>query len=221
MLKYLEPLKFDKNLEDLEPNVLKNKGFEIQGNVERLRMQNAFVIVDSFFHSKRKELKEFKDLDNEICHFEKFTSTLDEMVINEINKKIKELVSGTKGQKSEAELMDEVKSGKLSIEEYTQMIKSSTSKAIDEVYGYKLDSSLSRHYYNPLIIDEKDRDSSKGSIIYAIKNPSEVEFLRDLAEASENKALKNCEWCFCLLVENVDEIFFTLMKVCKKCVNLF
>lgn len=144
--------------------MLKNKGFEIQGNVERLRMQNAFVIVDSFFHSKRKELKEFKDLDNEICHFEKFTSTLDE-----INKKIKELVSGTKGQKSEAELMDEVKSGKLSIEEYTQMIKSSTSKAIDEVYGYKLDSSLSRHYYNPLIIDEKSRDSSKGNIIYAIK----------------------------------------------------
>lgn len=37
-----------------------------------------------------------------------------------------------------------------------------------------------------------------------------MEFLRNLSEyvASENKALKNCEWCFCLLVENVDEIFF-------------
>ena len=33
--------------------------------------------------------------------------------------------------------------------------------------------------------------------------------MRDLSEyvASENKALKNCEWCFCRLVENADEMF--------------
>ena len=202
-------LKFDKKLEDLEPNALKNKGFEIQGNIEKLKVQNAFVSVDSFFHNKRKEFREFKDLDNEICHFEKFTSTLDEVVIDEINKKIKELVSSANaGQKSEAELMEEVKQGKISIEQYTQMIKLSGQKSC-EVYNYTLDSSLSKHYYNPLIIDEKGGDGAKGSIIYAIKNPSEVEFLRDLQEyvANENNALNDYEWCFCRLVQNVDEIF--------------
>ena len=68
---------------------------------------------------------------------------------------------------------------------------------------------MQEHYYNPLIIDTKGRDSTKGSIIYAIKHPSEVEFLRDLSKyvARENNALKHCEWCFCRLVENVDEIY--------------
>ena len=190
--------------------IRENVGFEIRGSVERLNPKNAFVEIDSFFHAKRQEFSEFKKLDGEICHFEKFSSTLDEMVIDEINKKIKELVSvANAGQKSEAQLMEEVKSGKISIEQYTQMIKSNTRKTTDEVYGYTLDSSLSAHYYNPLIIDKKGRDSTKGSIIYAIKNPSEVEFLRDLSKyvARENNALKNCEWCFCRLVENVDEIY--------------
>ncbi|MGX3098059.1 hypothetical protein [Helicobacter sp. 23-1046] len=186
--------------------IRENKGFEVRGNRQNLNPRNAFVVVDRFFHSTAKELSEFKNLDNEICHFEKFSSTLDEVIIDEINKKIKELVSSTNaGQKSESQLMEEVKSGKLSIEDYTKAIKSSTRKATNEVYGYTLDSSLSKHYYNPLIIDEK----GKGGVVYAIKHPSEVEFLRDLGEyvASESNALKNCEWCFCRLVENVDEIY--------------
>ena len=186
--------------------IRENKGFEVRGNRQNLNPRNAFVVVDRFFHSTAKELSEFKNLDNEICHFEKFSSTLDEVIIDEINKKIKELVSSTNaGQKSESELIEEVKSGKLSIEDYTKAIKSSTRKATDEVYGYTLDSSLSKHYYNPLIIDEK----GKGGVVYAIKHPSEVEFLRDLGEyvASESNALKKCEWCFCRLVENVDEIY--------------
>lgn len=187
-----------------------NEGFEVRGNKEVLRSNNAFVMIDRFFHAKRKEFSKFVNLDGEICHFERFTSTLDEMVINEINKKIKELVSNSTSTKSEAQLMQEVKQGKISIEQYTKAIKSNASKSTQcEVYGYKLDSSLSKHYYNPLIIDEKGASSEKGSIVYAIRHSSEVEFLRDLQGyiLREDNALKDCEWCFCRLVENVDEIY--------------
>lgn len=188
--------------------IRENNGFEVRGNRQNLNPSNAFAIIDRFFHSKRKEFSEFKNLNNEICHFEKFSSTLDEVIIDEINKKIKALLSNGANAKSEAQLMEEVKRGKLSIEDYTKAIKSS-NKATDEIYGYTLDSSLQAHYYTPLIIDEKGRDSTKGNIIYAINNPSEVEFLHDLSEyvASESSALKQCEWCFCRLVENVDEIY--------------
>lgn len=187
-----------------------NEGFEVRGNKEVLRSNNAFVAIDRFFHAKRKEFREFVNLDGEIRHFERFTSTLDEMIINEINKKIKELVSHSTSTKSEAQLMEEVKQGKISLEQYTQAIKSNASKSTQcEVCGYKLDSSLSKHYYNPLIIDEKGASSENGSIVYAIRHSSEVEFLRDLQSyiLREDSALKDCEWCFCRLVENVDEIY--------------
>lgn len=187
-----------------------NEGFEVRGNKEVLHSNNAFVVIDRFFHAKRKEFSKFVNLDGEICHFERFTSTLDEMVINEINKKIKELVSSSTSTKSEAQLMEEVKQGKISIEQYTKAIKSNASKSTQcEVYGYKLDSSLSKHYYNPLIIDEKGASNEKGSIVYAIRHNSEVEFLRDLQGyiLREDSALKDCEWCFCRLVENIDEIY--------------
>ncbi|ETD22209.1 DEAD/DEAH box helicase family protein [Helicobacter macacae] len=187
-----------------------NEGFEVRGNKEVLCSSNAFVVIDRFFHAKKKEFSKFVNLDGEICHFERFTSTLDEMVINEINKKIKELVSSSTSTKSEAQLMEEVKQGKISIEQYTKAIKSNASKSTQcEVYGYKLDSSLSKHYYNPLIIDEKGASSEKASIVYAIRHSSEVEFLRDLQGyiLREDSALKDCEWCFCRLVENIDEIY--------------
>ena len=187
-----------------------NEGFEVRGNKEVLRSNNAFVAIDRFFHAKRKEFREFVNLDGEIRHFERFTSTLDEMIINEINKKIKELVSHSTSTKSEAQLMEEVKQGKISLEQYTQAIKSNASKSTQcEVCGYKLDSNLSKHYYNPLIIDEKGASSENGSIVYAIRHSSEVEFLRDLQGyiLREDSALKDCEWCFCRLVENVDEIY--------------
>ena len=100
--------------------------------------------------------------------------------------------------------MQEVKQGKISIEDYTKAIKSNTDKST-QCYGYTLNSNLSQHYYNPLIINENDR----GSIVYAIRHSSEIEFLQDLQEyiARQNNALKDCKWCFCRLVENVDDIF--------------
>lgn len=194
--------------------ILHKEYIEIVGNRENLQPQNAIKIINNFFNSYDKDLKEFKILDDEICHFEKFSSTLDDMVIREINNKIKEFVNSVsvKG-KSEQELMEEHRQGKITLEEYTESIKlaiQSNAKNIrkQEIYGYELNAELSKHYYNPLIID-KSENRNNGNIVHAIKHKSEIEFLEDLQNylnRDDNK-LKDYSWCFCRLVENVDNIF--------------
>lgn len=185
---------------------IRNKqDIEIVGNTKNLQPQNAIKTIDNFFHSYDKDLKEFKNLTDEISHFEKFSSNLDLIIINEINKKIKELVNS--GEiKSEEELKSDLKLNKITLEEYTEAIKSNAKNIKkQEVYGYELNAELSKHYYNPLIIDEKN----KGNIVYAIRHKSEKEFLKDLQSylSKTNNELKNYKWHFCRLVENVDNIF--------------
>ena len=185
--------------------ILNKKDIEIIGDKENMHPQNAVKTINNFFHSRSKDLKEFKNLTDEICHFEKFSSNLDLMIIDEINKKIKELVK-TGEIKSEKELVADLKLNKITLEEYTEAIKSNAKNIKkQEVYGYELNAELSKHYYNPIIIDKNEQ----GNIVYSIKHKSERGFLEDLQKylLKTNNKLKNYNWHFCRLVENVDNIF--------------
>lgn len=185
--------------------ILNKKDIEIIGDKENLQLQNAIRTINNFFNSYGKDLREFKNLTDEICHFEKISSDLDLIIIDEINKKIKEVVKNS-NIKSEKELMSDLKLNKITLEEYTEAIKSNaTNIKKQEVYGYELNAELSKHYYNPIIIDKK----GQGNIIYAIRHKSEIDFLEDLQTylLKTNNELKNYKWHFCRLVENVDNIF--------------
>ncbi|WP_307971903.1 DEAD/DEAH box helicase family protein [uncultured Brachyspira sp.] len=185
--------------------ILNKKDIEIIGDKENLQPQNAIRTINNFFNSYGKDLREFKNLTDEICHFEKISSDLDLIIIDEINKKIKEIVKNS-NMKSEKELMSDLKLNKITLEEYTEAIKSNaTNIKKQEVYGYELNAELSKHYYNPIIIDKK----GQGNIIYAIRHKSEIDFLEDLQTylLKTNNELKNYKWHFCRLVENVDNIF--------------
>ena len=74
-----------------------------------------------------------------------------------------------------------------------------------KIESYELNAELKEHYYNPLILDEKQ----DGRIVYAIKEQSESAFLKELQVYIKNKdnALKDYEWCFSKIVENVDSIY--------------
>lgn len=157
-------------------------------------------VLEGFFNAKSKEFERFAEIDNEICHFKKFSSTLDSIIVEEMNAKIKEIV--------EAKTMEtrEVLESKGVPKEYIDTIlQSQHNKKNAEVYGYILDSSLQEHYYNPLVIDKKN-DSR---IIYAIREPSEIEFLQDLQKYLQDNSnvLKQYDWCFSRIVENVDSIY--------------
>ena len=157
-------------------------------------------VLESFFHAKSKEFERFAEIDNEICHFKKFSSTLDSIIVEEMNKKIRELVS-TK----DTETREDLESKGVPKEYIDTILQSQHNKKNAEVYGYILDSSLQEHYYNPLVIDKKN-DSR---IIYAIREASEIEFLQDLQQylQDNNNVLKQYDWCFSRIVENVDSIY--------------
>ncbi len=180
-------------------NESETKAIEISGDILTLKAENVLSVLERFFHTKSKEFDKFEEIKDEICHYEKFSSTLDFSIVEEINAKIREVVRA----KSVEELKAELNEKKISLDEYTEAIQQGTK--IQELYHYTLNAELKTHYYNPLILDEKQ----DGRIVYAIKEKSEVEFLRELQKYVKDKdnALKNYEWCFSKIVENVDSIY--------------
>ena len=175
------------------------KAIEISGDIPTLKAENALKVLESFFHTKSKKLERFAEIKDEICHFNKFSSTLDFSIVEEINAKIRKVVEA----KSEEELKKQLGEGKIDIDTFTEAIKQGTK--IQRIESYEINAELKEHYYNPLILDEKQ----DGQIVYAIKEKSEVEFLRELQKYAKDKdnALKDYEWCFSKIVENVDSIY--------------
>ncbi|WP_233709115.1 DEAD/DEAH box helicase family protein [Helicobacter muridarum] len=175
------------------------KAIKISGDIQTLKATNALKVLESFFNTKAKELEKFEEIKDEICHFKQFSSTLDFSIIKEINAKIREVISA----KSEEELQREFNEGKINLSEYTEAIKQGTK--IQKIQSYEINAALKAHYYNPLILDEKE----DGEILYAIKEQSEIVFLQELQEYIKDKdnALKDYDWCFSRIIENVDSIF--------------
>lgn len=175
------------------------KAIEISGDISTLKAENALKVLESFFHTKSKEFERFAEINDEICHFNKFSSTLDFSIVEEINAKIKEVLSA----KSVKALQAEFNEKEISLDEYTEAIKQNAKT--QKIESYELNAELKEHYYNPLILDEKQ----DGRIVYAIKEQSESAFLKELQVYIKNKdnALKDYEWCFSKIVENVDSIY--------------
>ena len=181
-------------------NKSETKTIEISGDMPILKAENVLKVLESFFHTKSKELDKFEEIKDEICHFEKFSSTLDFSIVEEMNAKIKEIVEA-----KTMEAREDLESKGVPKEYIETILQAQQNEKRAEVYGYVLDSTLQEHYYNPLVIDERQ----DGRIVYAIKEKSEVEFLRELQKYVKDKdnALKNYEWCFSKIVENVDSIY--------------
>ena len=113
--------------------------------------------------------------------------------------KINEAILNLLKSKSEDELKADFNNGKITLDEYTNLIKN--NKKEFEILGFKLDANLARHYYNPLVIDA----GNEAKVVYAINEKSEIEFLEDLK--TNLNALSGFEWNFCKIVQNVDEIY--------------
>lgn len=159
-------------------------------------------MLNHFFQSPNKTFDKFEPLSDEICHYQKFSSTLDSMIVKEMNKRIKELVL-TKSIDIIG-IREDLESKGVQKEYIDTILQSQQKQKTAEVYGYTLDSTLQEHYYNPLVIDK----ANKGEIIYAIKETSEIEFLKDLRDfLTKPNVLENYQWCFSRIVENVDSIY--------------
>ena len=193
--------------------------------------QNNNISVKKIYQtikSKAKKLEGFKVIDDEIKHFNEFSTTLSEESVKNINAKIKEVLKNVNKNKkllekhkniekaySDEELLEMFASGKidgkkmLELKNNANLINEVKVILIDEVTenGYKISAKLQSHYYLPMIKKEND-----DKINYCISVESEIEFLNDLENNLKNnfadcKTLKNSEWGFSRIVENVDDIY--------------
>lgn len=188
-----------------DESIQKTGGKQDKGPKEMLQ------VMDAFFVCKPKGLKEFRELEGEICHFEKFTSTLDPRTIEGINKGIEKLLrSGNKDILIKQE-KEKLKNNVIDIDTYTQNIREIENENFDdkfknEEYGYTFSKELKEHYYLPIIIADSPQSNE---ISYVIRHWSEKEFLEDLKNylRDDNHALKKYNWSFSRIVENVDEIY--------------
>ena len=173
----------------------------LENNTNNINPHNALKIIDSFFNTKEKECTTLKILEYEISHYKKIEG-INESIVNSINEQLK-IIFNNKINKTVDELKEDLQKGKINIDEYKQIIQDKSNNII--IDNYKLDTELEKHYYTPMIIDNKNTNN----INYVIKEESEIIFLNDLKKylKSKDNVLNNYEWCFSFLIENIDDIY--------------
>ncbi|EAJ5147432.1 DEAD/DEAH box helicase, partial [Campylobacter jejuni] len=132
-------------------------------------------------------------------HHRNIQAKLDFETVQKINKTIKDVLNA----KSEYELKADFENKKINLDELMQGIKESQKSK--EIQNYIISAKLSKHYYSPLIIYNKNDKENK--INFAISNKSEKEFLEDLESNLNLSFFEQYEWYFSKLVENQDEIY--------------
>lgn len=174
-----------------------NKSFK---NIDIL-IQRIF----NYFSIKPQELKNLKELDEEIKHYKNIKVYLED--INEIQNKIEKV-------KNYPEKVSDLREqyGKIPQEEYTEKVKNIKSEENYEKDRRKIKIKyVAHHYYIPLILSETNSTEEKISYIrHIIKTPSEVRFVEDLEnylDKDDNKLKEFDWWMFSKLDESLDEVY--------------
>ena len=176
-----------------------NKSFK---NIDIL-IQRIF----NYFSIKPQELKNLKELDEEIKHYKNIKVYLED--IDKIKNKIEKVKKcPDKNKKLENEL------SKLS-DEVRKDIEKLLIKEATEIYKFDHQSIrikyVTHHYYIPLILSETNSIEEKMSHIrHIIKTPSEVRFVEDLEDylAKDDNKFKEFDWwMFSKLDESLDEVY--------------
>lgn len=194
-------LKIINDIKDESKNELFEKGVSVN------YFQNDKVSLKKIYQtikSKAKKLEGFKVVDDEIKHFNEFSTTLSKESIKNINAKIKEVLkSVSKKAYNDDELKEKFNKGEIDLDKLIELKNTKIPNELAFKDDYIISAKLKSHYYLPLIIKEND-----DMINHSISNASEVEFLKDLEKHFAScEALKNSEWGFSKIVENVDDIY--------------
>lgn len=158
------------------------------------------------FSIKRKEFKEFKQLENEIIHFKQIKLT--EKRREQIEQKIKQVLHYKEKDEKIAEVTQKIQKEPLRTLEYVKEIENITRNYVSEaIVDYGENNTikfkyLQNHYYLPVALAE---DEKLNYIMHAIKTKSEVGFINELEKyiQEENNFFKQFEWWF---FSKIDEI---------------
>ncbi|MEM3431669.1 MAG: DEAD/DEAH box helicase family protein, partial [Candidatus Micrarchaeia archaeon] len=215
---YIEWIGDDKLLyviygENIKPSdIIKLKEYiKNKNNFEGTDKGNAYQqVIELFDHINinLEDLKDFKELEDEIVHFEHISAILDDQDIEELKKKINGLVASIDRKAKEKELKTQLKTGKIDLEQYTDEIKKlstltevSTFTARNEQIELK---NIDNHYYLPVIIS---KDEKVNFINHIITFESEKKFLRDLEEYTKENNIDVDYWFFSKIDQSLDKIY--------------
>ncbi|MEM5874807.1 MAG: DEAD/DEAH box helicase family protein [Candidatus Aenigmatarchaeota archaeon] len=158
------------------------------------------------FNLNLKDLDKFKKLEEEIVHFKKITFFFNE---EEEQKEIKEKINKVKNfpnKMKEQELLEK-EYGKIPQKEYNKRLEEISRKYSQEESFKDLKIKyITEHYYNPLILSEREKIDY---IKHIIKTKSEVEFIKKLEKFVKNNSDKlNFDWwLFSKIDESLDKIY--------------
>ncbi|MEM4067934.1 MAG: DEAD/DEAH box helicase family protein [Candidatus Micrarchaeaceae archaeon] len=183
-------------------------------NVDNFKItndKNAYQqVIELFDHINinLEDLKDFKELEDEIVHFEHISAILDDQDIEELKKKINGFVASIDRKAREKELKIQLKTGKIDLEQYTDEIKklstlteASTFTARNEQIELR---NIDNHYYLPVIIS---KDEKVDFINHIITFESEKKFLRDLEEYTKENNIDVDYWFFSKIDQSLDKIY--------------
>lgn len=168
--------------------------------------KNVEILVQrifDYFSVMPEELKEFKQLEDEIRHFKNIRVYLEDL--NELQSKIDAMKNYSEKQE---QLKEELtKLNDTARQEFEKML---TEKATD-TYEHKNKKIkikyIANHYYIPMILADEEKIDY---ITHIIKIPSEVKFINDLEDylrREENKFKEFDWWLFSKLDETLDEVY--------------
>ncbi|WLR75353.1 hypothetical protein P3285_01205 [Campylobacter jejuni] len=146
----------------------KESKIQLSGDRVEFNEKTTLKTINSVLNSNAKVLDKFVKLEEEITHHRNIQAKLDFETVQKINKTIKDVLNA----KSEYELKADFENKKINLDELMQGIKESQKSK--EVQNYIISAKLSKHYYSPLIIYNKNDKENK--INFAISNKSEKEF---------------------------------------------
>ncbi|MBU4228234.1 DEAD/DEAH box helicase family protein, partial [bacterium] len=213
--KYIEFIQDDRvflmryNSDPEEIKILK----ESMNNPDRFKeskksFKNIDILIQrifNYFSIKPQELKNLKELDEEIKHYKNIKVYLED--INEIQNKIEKV-------KSFPDRVNDLREqyGKIPQEEFTEKVKNIKCEEDYEKDRRKIKIKyVAHHYYIPLIWSETNSTEEKISYIsHIIKTPSEVRFIEHLENylaTEDNKFKKFDWWMFSKLDESLDEVY--------------
>ena len=182
-----------------------------EGNFEITDGGNAYLqLIELFDHINitLEEFKDFKEIEDEIVHFEHISAILDDKDLEELKKKINGIAPSIDRRAKEKELKTLLKTGKIDIEQYTNEIKKLSTLMEVDTFTKKNEEieikNIDNHYYLPVIIS---KDAKVDFINHIITFDSEKKFLKDLENYTKNNNINVDYWFFSKIDENLDKIY--------------
>ncbi len=192
----------------LREKVSKEENFKINGK----SIKNIDILMERFLgylNIISEEFEKFKELENEIKHFENIKVYLED--IRDLEKKIESVSKFKDPDILTRELKDKLNRNEIDLDQYTEEIKKISKMSPEDTFTHDnktlIIKHIANHYYIPILLSDNEKIDY---IKHIIKTKSEVEFIKNLESYLNNEDNKFNQfdwWLFSKLDESLDDVY--------------